>query len=71
MPSHPNRSGRGASRNPSPEEIRALREEYGLSAAELGALVHSTGRRAQEWMAGTHRMHPGLWELLRLKVGLQ
>lgn len=65
---HPGRSGGHTSASPTPEEIRDLRSRHGLSAAELGRLVHSTGRRAQEWMEGKHRMHPGLWELLRLKV---
>lgn len=68
MTAHPNRSGRGASRNPTPEEVRAMRTSSGLSAAELGALVHSTGRRVQEWCEGKHRMHPAVWELLTIKL---
>jgi DNA-binding transcriptional regulator YiaG len=64
---HPNRSGVHAARNPTPEEIRAARDAAGLSSAEAGALLHTTGRVFQQWAAGERRMHPAFWELFLLK----
>ncbi len=69
MTNHPNR-GRAASaaRNPTPEEVRAVREACGLSQTEAAAVIHCTLRGWQEWEAGNRRMHPAFWELFRLKV---
>lgn len=53
---------------PSPDAIRDWRRASGLSAAQAGALVHSTGRVWQQWEAGDRRMHPAMWELARLKA---
>jgi DNA-binding transcriptional regulator YiaG len=71
MPNHPNRTkGRkGPATNPSPEDIRAAREAAELSQTAAAALIHSTMRTWQDWEAGKARMHPGLWELFRLKTG--
>jgi len=69
MPNHPNRS-KGAeapSSNPSKEEIRAAREAAGLTQTAAAVLVHATCRNWQQWEAGDRRMHPGLWELFRIK----
>lgn len=66
-PSHPNRSGSGPSRNPTPEEIRAARGALGLSQRAAADLIHGTERAWQEWEAGNRRMHPGLWELFQIK----
>ena len=54
---------------PSPDAIRAARAAAGHTQTEAAELVHSTLRRWQEWEAGDHRMHPGLWELYRIKIG--
>lgn len=61
-------------RNPAPAEIRALRESLGLSQTAAAAVIHSTLRAWQGWEAaegepGHRRMHPGLWELFRIKAG--
>ena len=61
------------SRNPSPSEVRAVRELAGLTQTQAGALVHPTCRTWQHWEAeqGTkdHRaMHPAFWELFTSKV---
>jgi DNA-binding transcriptional regulator YiaG len=53
---------------PNPAEILAARREAGLSQSAAAALVHSGLRTWQQWEAGDRRMHPGLWELFRLKV---
>lgn len=66
-PSHPNRSGAGPSRNPTPEEIRAARDALGLSQRAAAELIHGTERAWQDWEQGLRRMHPGLWELFQIK----
>lgn len=60
-PAHPTRSRRKLGRNPRPEEIRALRESYGLSQTAAAAMAYSTLRSWQNWEAGTVRMHPAIW----------
>ena len=68
MPNHPNRKGAKApSANPSRKEVRAAREAAGLTQTAAAALVHTTCRNWQQWEAGDRRMHPGLWELFRIK----
>lgn len=69
MPNHPNRSrGSSPSRNPTPEEVRATREEAGLTQTAAAALIHCTLRGWQEWEAGNRRMHPAFWELFQIKL---
>lgn len=68
MPTHPNRGPKGPSANPAPEAIRAAREAAGLTQTAAAALIHGTMRAWQEYEAGNRRMHPGLWELFRLKL---
>ena len=67
MPNHPNRGPKCPSSNPLPDEIRSAREAAGLSQSAAAALIHSTLRTWQDWEAGKARMHPGLWELFRIK----
>ncbi len=54
--------------SPAPEEIRAARKAAGLSQSVAAELVHSKLRTWQQWEAGDRKMHPGLWELFRLKI---
>lgn len=72
MSNHPNRSDGHPARNPSPEEVRAAREAAELTQAQAAALVHASARNWQQWEQGkgsnARRMHPGLWELFRLKT---
>lgn len=68
MSAHPNRGPKGPSSTPTPAEIRAAREAAGLTQTQAAQLVHGTLRAWQEWEAGNRRMHPGLWELFRLKL---
>jgi DNA-binding transcriptional regulator YiaG len=68
MPAHPNRGPKGPSANPAPEVIRAAREAANLTQTSAAALVYATLRRWQDWEAGDHRMHPGLWELFQIKT---
>lgn len=53
---------------PTPEKIKAARKAAGLSQSAAAALVHSKLRTWQQWEAGHRKMHPGLWELFRLKI---
>jgi len=54
--------------SPMPREVRAAREAAGLSQTAAAELVHSKLRTWQQWEAGDRRMHPGLWELFRIKM---
>ena len=54
--------------NPLPAEIRAAREVAGLTQEAAGALIHGSRRAWQDYEAGARKMHPGLWELFRLKA---
>ena len=49
MTNHPNRGPKGPSSNPHPAEIRAAREEAGLTQSQAAALVHSSPRNWQQW----------------------
>ncbi len=71
MPNHPNRSkgAKAPSANPCKEEVRAAREAAGLTQTAAATLVHATCRSWQHWEAGDRRMHPGVWELFRIKSG--
>lgn len=53
---------------PDTADIRAAREAAGLSQTAAADLVHSKLRTWQQWEAGDRKMHPGLWELFRLKI---
>jgi hypothetical protein len=68
MPNHPNRS-KSANSNPTPEMVRAARVAAALTQTEAASLIHGTMRAWQEYEAGNRRMHPGLWELFRMKIG--
>ena len=72
MTNHPNRSADRPARNPTAAEVRAAREAAGLTQSQAAGLVHATPRNWQQWEqdAGVNcrRMHPGLWELFRVKT---
>ena len=54
--------------SPTPDQIKQARKEAGLSRRKFGALVYSAYRSVQDWELGTSKMHPGLWELARIKL---
>ncbi len=54
--------------SPAPAEIRSARQAAGLTQTQAASLVLSPLRRWQDWEAGTHRMHPGLWALFQLRT---
>ena len=67
MTSHPNRGHRRI--NPTPEQIKALRERCGLTQTEAGAKLFTSCRVWQQWEAGDRRMHGAFWMLFRILVG--
>lgn len=52
-----------------PDAIRAARMAAGLTQTEAGEVVHASLRTWQQWEAGDRKMHPGLFELFKLKTG--
>lgn len=74
MSNHPNRSRREhASRfdiNPTPEMLRAARQQLGLTEAEAAAVVYRRAQAWQDWESGTRRMGPGDWTLFRVRTRL-
>lgn len=69
MTNHPNRSRRAANpaANPAPADIRAARQDRGLTQAAAAALVHSQPLAWTRWESGERAMHPAFWELFRIK----
>jgi DNA-binding transcriptional regulator YiaG len=57
--------------SPSREQIRAARKAAGLTQTQAAELIYAGLRTWQDWEAGVASMHPGLWELFRLKVSGQ
>ena len=53
---------------PTPEEIRKIRKNAGMTQAEAATIVHSALRSWQQWEAGDRQMHPAFWELFKIKV---
>lgn len=71
MTNHPNRSrAASAARNPRPADIRAARENAGLSQSAAGVLVHRSLRNWQQFELGERRMDPAIWELFCIKIGI-
>lgn len=69
MSNHPNRSRANSPvSNPKPDEIRAARESAKLSQERAAKLIYSAPRTWQHWEAGESRMHPGLWDLFKIKI---
>ena len=53
-----------------PDNLRALRAEFGLSQGELAELVHMSGfTRISDWERGRHPINAACWELLLIKLG--
>lgn len=54
--------------NPTPAQIKEARQQAGLSQSAAAELIYSTLRTWQDWEAGKAKMHPGLWELFKMKT---
>ncbi len=67
---HTNRSKtRTAASNPTPAQIVAAREKAGLTQTAAAEVIRGSLRAWQDYEGGQRRMHPGLWELFRIKTG--
>lgn len=51
-------------------EVIEARKAAGMTQSEAAQAVRGTMRAWQEWEAGNRRMHPGLWELFRIKLDM-
>lgn len=57
------------STTPTPEEVRAARDAAGLTQGQAAELVYmGHAKRWSEVERGVYAMHPGLWELFRIKT---
>jgi DNA-binding transcriptional regulator YiaG len=62
--------------SPKAQEVKAVREavqafaSLGITAAQdwCAAALHTSRRAFQQWEAGDRAMHPGFWELLKIKT---
>jgi DNA-binding transcriptional regulator YiaG len=54
--------------SPTGDEIKAAVLAAGLTQEAAAALIYSTRRTLQDWEANVAWMHPGLWELLKMKL---
>ena len=50
------------------DEVKALRNFFGLTQSEAAALVHVQLRAWQWWESGQRKMPVGLWELFLIKT---
>lgn len=57
-----------AEMTPTPSEVREARKRIRLTQAAAGEIVHSSAQTWKQWEMGVRKMHPGLWELFRLKT---
>lgn len=57
--------------HPSPEEVLYVRIAAGLTQKEAGAEVKSARRTWQDWERGRRKMPGGLFDLFKLKRGLE
>lgn len=53
--------------SPTPKTIIEVRLKTGLTQTKAAGLVHVKLRSWQHWEAGDRAMHPGFWELFRIK----
>ena len=72
MSNHPNRSRRHphAAANPDPAEIKAAREQVGLTQRQAAELIYMTERAWIKYESGERRLHPQHWESWRYKARL-
>jgi len=69
MSNHANRGPKGPASNPTPDEITEGRNAAGLTQRQAAALIYGTEAAWRSWESGLRRMHPGLWELFKIKAG--
>lgn len=52
--------------NPSPKQIRAARDDAGLTQTKAGELIFGTRRTWADWEGGARKMPPAAWHLFLL-----
>lgn len=57
-------------REPTPQEVIALRQASGMSCTEFGALVHVSEASVYAWESGRRGCSVACWELLLIYFGL-
>lgn len=67
---HPNRSRRkdAPGRAPQAAVIRAARLNAGLTQRQAAEMIYATERAWQAWEQAERPLHPGLWELFRIRL---
>lgn len=53
---------------PTPQEIRELREKCRLTQTQAGELIHAQRITWAKWESGENKMHPAFWELFCIKT---
>lgn len=66
---HYNRSKNSPCRTPTPEEVRQLREQFGLTIQQFAKLTCSSVKAVERWESGERTMHGGLYRLARIELG--
>lgn len=67
LASTPTTEARGHA-SPTPSEVAILRGVLGHTQREAAEVIHCDEREWEHWEVGERQMHPGLWELFRLKT---
>ena len=55
--------------SPTPQEIKALRSEFGLTQTQFAEIAGYKLRMEQFWESGEYKMNSGIWELYQIKLG--
>jgi len=55
---------------PKQNEMKEIREEFGLTQKQAGALVHVTDGAWTRWESGDRKIKLAAWELFLIKIGL-
>lgn len=54
--------------NPTPKQIKEIREKYGLTQTVAANLIYKALRSWQQWEKGDRPMDPAFWELFNIKI---
>ena len=54
--------------NPTSEQIKQVRNDFGLTQTQAAALIYKSLRAWQQWEAGDRKMDPALWEFFKIKL---
>lgn len=52
---------------PAAQDVREMRARMKLSQTAYGEMLRCTLRAVQQWEANERTMHPGIWELAKIK----